>query len=256
MAIKYKTSEEIQTLREGGRIHAQILKEVGKRVKVGVKTSDLDSYAASLLDAAGATAAFLGYTPKGISYPYPASICISVNEEIVHGIPSDDKVLQEGDIVTLDLGVNYNGMITDAAITLPVGKIDEDSKLLLKANREALDAAIAAIKPGGHIGDIGAAVMKVADKYGLNIPEDLSGHGVGYSVHEEPFVPNEAEAGEGPEFKEGMVLAIEPMLTLGGKGIECLDDEYTYITVDGSRSSQFEHTVAITKKGAEILTKL
>lgn len=256
MAIRYKTEEEIQILWEGGKIHARILKEVGKKVKPGVRTSDLDAYTARLLDEAGATAAFLGYTPKGISYPYPASICISVNEEIVHGIPSPDKILQEGDIVTLDLGVNYNGMITDAAITLPVGKIDEDSKVLIKATREALDAAIASIKIGGHIGDIGAAVMKVAEKYNLNIPEDLAGHGVGYSVHEEPFVPNEAEAGEGPEFKKGMVLAIEPMLTLGGKRIKCLDDEYTYVTKDRSRSCQFEHTVVITKKGAEILTRL
>jgi methionyl aminopeptidase len=255
MGIKYKTLEEIQTLREGGRIHAQILKEVGKKVKAGVKTSDLDAYTASLLDAAGATAAFLGYTPKGISYPYPASICISVNEEIVHGIPSPDKVLQEGDIVTLDLGVNYNGMITDAAVTFPVGKIDDKSKLLLKANREALDAAIAAIKIGGHVGDVGAAVMRVAEKYGLSIPEDLAGHGVGYSVHEEPFVPNEAEAGEGPEFKEGMVLAIEPMFTLGSPVIKVLKDEYTYVTRDGSRSCQFEHTVAVTRGGVEILTK-
>lgn len=255
MGIRYKTEEEIKTLQEGGKIHARILKEVGKKVKAGVKTSDLDAYTARLLDEAGATAAFLGYTPKGISYPYPASICISVNEEIVHGIPSEDKILKEGDIVTLDLGVTYNGMITDAAVTFPVGKIDEDSKKLLKANREALDAAIAAIKLGGHVGDVGAAVMKVADKYNMSIPEDLAGHGVGYSVHEEPFVPNEAEAGEGPEFKEGMVLAIEPMFTLGSPVIKVLKDEYTYVTKDGSRSSQFEHTIAITKRGVLILTK-
>jgi methionyl aminopeptidase len=254
--IRYKTEEEIQTLREGGKIHARILREVGKKVKPGVKTSDLDTYAARLLDEAGATAAFLGYTPKGISYPYPASICISVNEEIVHGIPSPDKILHEGDIVTLDLGVTFNGMITDAAITLPVGKIDDDSKKLLRATQEALDAAIGAVKIGGHIGDIGAAVVRVAEKYDLSIPEDLSGHGVGYSVHEEPFVPNEAEEGEGPEFKEGLVIAIEPMFCLGKPAIKNLSDEYTIITKDKSRSAQFEHTVAISKKGAEILTKV
>lgn len=255
MAIRYKTPEEIETLRQGGRIHAQILKEVAKKVKPGVKTGDLDIYAAQLLDAAGATAAFLGYTPKGISYPYPASLCVSVNEEIVHGIPSEKKILKEGDVVKLDLGVNFNGLITDSAITVPVGEVDEKSKILIKATREALDAAIAAIKISGHIGDTGAAVMRVAQKYGLRIPEDLSGHGVGYSVHEEPFVPNEAEEGEGPEFKEGMVIAIEPMLVLGKPAIKCLKDEYTYVTKDGSKSAQFEHTVAITKKGVEILTK-
>jgi methionyl aminopeptidase len=255
MAIKYKTPEEIETLREGGKIHARILKEVAKKVKAGVKTSDLDFYAAQLLDAAGATAAFLGYTPKGISYPYPASICISVNEEIVHGIPSEEKILTEGDVVKLDLGVNFNGMITDAAITVPVGKVDEDSKLLIKATREALEAAVAAVKLGGYVGDIGAAVLKVAKKYKLSIPEDLAGHGVGYSVHEEPYVPNEAEAGEGPELKEGMVLAIEPMFTLGSPIIKVLKDEYTYVTRDGSKAAQFEHTIAVTKKGALILTQ-
>lgn len=254
MAIRYKNPEEIEIMREGGKIHARILKELARKVKPGVGASDLNAYAEKLLDEAGCAAAFLGYTPKGASYPYPASLCVSINEEIVHGLPGSEKILKDGDIVSLDLGVSFNGLITDAAVTVPVGKIDEESKKLIKATREALDAAIGVIKIGGHVGDIGAAVMKVAEKFKLNIPEDLSGHGVGYNVHEEPFVPNESKKNEGPELREGLVIAIEPMLTLGGKKIKCLSDEYTCVTADGRRAAQVEHTVAITKNKILVLT--
>lgn len=254
--IRYKTEEDIAKLRESGRINATILSEVAKRVKSGVKTSDLNAYAESLLDEAGATAAFLGYIPAGVRAPYPASLCVSINEEVVHGIPSGEKILKEGDIVTLDLGVVYEGMISDHAVTVPVGKVDEESLRLIKATKEAINAGISALKLGGAIGDFGAEVIKVAEKYGFSIAEDLSGHGVGYSVHEEPFVPNVAAKGEGPEFKEGLVIAVEPMLCLGKGKVKCLSDEYTYVTRDKSRSAHFEHTIAFTKKGVEILTKV
>jgi len=254
--IRLKTEEDIEKLRESGRINATILAEVAKKVKAGVKASELNTYAEKLIDEAGVTAAFLGYQPMGVNIPYPASLCVSINEEVVHGIPSEDKVLKEGDIVTLDLGISFEGMITDHAITVPVGKIDGEGAKLIKATKEAINAGISALKLGGHIGDFGAEVMKVAEKYGFNVAEDLSGHGVGYNVHEEPFVPNMAERGEGPELKEGLVIAVEPMFCLGKGAVRCLSDEYTYVTRDKSRSAHFEHTIAFTKKGVEILTKI
>lgn len=254
--IKYKTEEEIATMREGGKIHARILKEVAKKVKPGVKTDELNAYAEHLIDEAGCTASFLGYQPADAKRPYPAALCVSINEEIVHGIPNEGgRILFEGDIVTLDLGLTYQGLITDAAITLPVGKIGNDAQRLIQATREALDRAIAAMRLRGHIGDIGDAVMNIAMKHKLGIIEGLSGHGVGYSVHEEPFVPNKAKRGEGPELKEGLVIAIEPMFSLGSRDIKRLSDGYTYITRDKSLSAHFEHTVAISSKGVEVLTR-
>lgn len=255
--IKYKTEEEIAIMREGGKIHARILKEVAKKVKPGVKTDELNDYAERLIDEAGCTASFLGYQPYDAKRPYPAALCVSINEEIVHGIPNEGgRILFEGDIVTLDLGLTYKGLITDAAITLPVGKISKEAQNLIQATKEALDRAIVAMRLNGHIGDIGDAVMQVAMKHKLGIVEGLSGHGVGYSVHEEPFVPNKAKRGEGPKLQEGLVIAIEPMFSLGSRDIKRLSDGYTFITRDKSLSAHFEHTVAMTKNGAEVLTKL
>lgn len=253
-------------MKEGGRIHAQILKEVAKKIKPGVKTGDLNAYAEQLIDEAGGVGSFLGYQTPDAKRPYPASLCVSINEEIVHGIPNEDnnRILFEGDIVSLDMGLTYGSpdfpqikpMITDAAITVPVDKISDDAATLVKATYEALERGIAAMRIGGHIGDIGAAIMQVARKYSFGVIEGLSGHGVGYSVHEEPFVPNKATHGEGPELREGLVIAIEPMFSLGSREIKRLSDGYTYITRDKSLSAHFEHTVAVTKSGIEILTKL
>jgi methionyl aminopeptidase len=256
--IKYKTEEEIEIMREGGKIHARILKEVARKVKPGVKTSELNSYAEQLIDEAGCTASFLGYQPYDAKKPYPAALCVSINEEIVHGIPNEGggRILFEGDIVSLDLGLTYQGLITDASVTVPVGKVSKEAATLIQATKESLDRAIKAMQPHGHIGDIGDAIMQVAMKYGLGIIEGLSGHGVGYSVHEEPFVPNKAKRGEGPELKEGLVIAIEPMFSLGSREIKKLSDGYTFITRDKSLSAHFEHTVAVTKNGIEVLTKL
>lgn len=259
MAIRYKTEEEIAIMREGGKIHARILKEVAKKVKPGIKTNELNAYAERLIDEAGCTASFLGYQPADAKRPYPASLCVSINEEIVHGIPNEGggKILFEGDIVTLDLGLTYQNLITDAAITVPVGKIDERASHLIRATKDALDKGIAAMKTRGHIGDIGAAIMEVAVRNKLGIIEGLSGHGVGYSVHEEPFVPNRAKRGEGPELRPGMVIAIEPMFSLGSREIKKLPDGYTYITRDKSLSAHFEHTVVVGYDGKiEVLTKI
>jgi methionyl aminopeptidase len=264
--IKYKTEEEIAIMREGGKIHARILKEVAKKVKPGIKTATLNDYAEQLIDEAGCTASFLGYQPYDAKRPFPAALCVSINEEIVHGIPNEEsnRILFEGDIVSLDLGLTYGStsspqvkaMITDAALTVPVGKVSKEASELIQATREALDASIRAMKIHGHIGDIGDAIMHVAMKHGLGIVEGLSGHGVGYSVHEEPYVPNRAGRGEGPELKEGLVIAIEPMLTLGSRDIKRLSNGYTFITRDKSLSAHFEHTVAVTKNGIEVLTKI
>jgi len=257
MAIRYKTEEEIEKMKVGGKIHARILQEVAKKVKPGVKTDELNTYAERLIDEAGCTASFLGYQPADAKRPYPASLCVSINEEIVHGIPNEGggKILFEGDIVTLDLGLTYEGLITDAAITVPVGRIDKKAEELLSATKEALNRGITAMRLGGHIGDIGDAILQIAMKHNLGIVEGLSGHGVGYSVHEEPFVPNRAKRGEGPELRLGLVIAIEPMFTLGSRDIKKLSDGYTFITRDKSLSAHFEHTVAVTKKGIEVLTK-
>lgn len=257
--IKYKTEEEIAIMQKGGNIHAGILKEVAKKVKPGIKTGVLNAYAEQLIDEAGCTAAFLGYQPKGAREPFPAALCVSINEEIVHGIPNgdEDRILFEGDIVSLDLGVTYEKLITDASITVPVGKISDKAATLIRATHEALEAAIRATRPHGHIGDIGDAVMHIAMKYDLGVINDLAGHGVGYNVHEEPFVPNKAKRGEGPELKPGLVIAIEPMFSLGSREIKLLSNDYTFITRDKSLSAHFEHTIAIGYDGkVKVLTKL
>jgi methionyl aminopeptidase len=256
--IKYKTEEEIGVMREGGKIHARILKEVAKKVKPGVKTGDLNDYAERLIDEAGCTAAFLGYQSADAKRPFPAALCVSINEEIVHGIPNEDnnRILFEGDIVSLDLGVTFNNFVTDSAVTVPVGKINEEAQKLISATSEALERAISAMRIGGHIGDIGATIMEVAKRHKFGVVDGLSGHGVGYSVHEEPFVPNKAKRGEGPELKPGLVIAIEPMFSIGSREIKRLSNGYTYITRDKSLSAHFEHTVAVGYDGkVEVLTK-
>ena len=255
MGIRYKTEEEIEIMKEGGAIHARILREVAKKVAPGVKTDELNAYAEKLIDEAGGVASFFGYQPMDAKRPYPASLCVSINEEIVHGIPNEGggKILFEGDIVTLDLGLTYKGLITDAAITVPVGRVDKKSEELVSATKEALNKGIAAMRVGGHIGDIGAAVMEVAVRHGFGVVEGLSGHGVGYSVHEEPFVPNRAKRGEGPELRPGLVIAIEPMFSLGSREIKKLSDGYTYRTADKSLAAHFEHTVAVGYDGKIII---
>jgi methionyl aminopeptidase len=252
--IKIKTKEDIEKLRVGGKRHAFILKEVAKKVAPGITTKELDDFAHKLILEGKDKPAFLGYTPEGVSYPYPASLCVSVNDEVVHGIPSD-FVLEEGDIVSLDLGLSHEGMITDAAITVPVGKVSKDAQKLIDVTREALSLGIKQVKPGNKTGDIGHAIEKFVKPYGYGIVKILAGHGVGYSVHEDPYVPNYGKAGTGATLKPGMVIAIEPMLNLGTGEVFATDDEYTYITADEKMSAHFEHTVLVTEDGCEVLTK-
>jgi methionyl aminopeptidase len=254
--ITIKTKEEIEKLREGGRRHGEMLRKIAARVEPGVSTEELNAYALELINEAGDKASFLGYTPRGVRRPYPAALCVSINDIIVHGIPNvNPRVLQEGDIITLDLGLTHEGLITDAAITVGVGEVDDDSKRLILACKKALDMGIAAVKPGAHVGDIGFAIQMFAAEEGFSITEDLAGHGVGYSVHEDPFVPNTGRRSGGAELKPGMVLAIEPMLTLGTSKVVFEGDEYTARTKDGSRAAHFEHTVVVTEKGVEVLTR-
>ncbi len=254
--IRLKTKEDIVTLREGGKRHAKILKELAKMVKPGLHVVELDKKAVELIDENGDIAAFLNYQPYGAKRVYPASLCVSVNDEIVHGIPIEgDTVLKKGDIVSLDLGLMHKKLITDAAITVPVGRISPELERLLQVTKEALMAGIKVAKAGNRVGDISNAIQKIGETNGYGIVEELAGHGVGYHVHEDPYVPNYGHPGRGEILKPGMVIAIEPMFNLGTKKIKLDADGYTYRTVDGRPSAHFEHTIVITERGAEILTE-
>jgi methionyl aminopeptidase len=253
--ITLKTKKDIAVLREGGHRHAEILRELVKKVQPGVSASELNACAEELILAGGDQSAFLNYRPRGASRPFPASLCVSVNDEIVHGVPNEsEKILQEGDIVSLDLGLVHKGLITDAAVTVGVGTISPELERLLAATKEALMAGIKAAKGGRRVGDISSTIelIGIAGKYG--IVEELAGHGVGFRVHEDPYVPNYGEAGQGEVLSPGLVIAIEPMFNLGTRRIALDADQWTYRTADGQPSAHFEHTVLITKSGAEILT--
>jgi len=253
--IRLKTKEDIQILREGGKRHAQILKELAAMVKPGLKVQELEDKARELIEAGGDKAAFLNYQPYGADRPYPAALCVSINDEVVHGIPNEtEKILKEGDIVSLDLGLIHKQMITDAAITVAVGKISPELEELLVHTKAALLAGIKAAKGGKKIGDISNAIQLVGQAHKYGIVEELSGHGVGYDVHEDPYVPNYGEPGKGIALKPGMVIAIEPMFNMGTRKVFLGTDGYTYKTDDGKPSAHFEHTVLITKGDAEILT--
>lgn len=254
--ITIKTKEEIVTLREGGRRHALILGELARMVKLGVTSFELEEKARELVEEKGDKGAFLNYRPSGNKMPYPAVLCVSVNDEVVHGIPNDkEKILQEGDIVTLDLGLVHKGLITDAAITVPVGNISKELSDLIEVTKRALYAGIKVAKDGCTTGDIGEAISRFAISNNYGIVEELCGHGVGYSVHEDPYVPNYGEKGKGEVLKSGAVIAIEPIFNLGSPKVKLGLDGYTYRTADGKPSAHFEHTVVITKSGAEILTE-
>lgn len=255
--ITIKTKEEIEIMREGGKRLAYLLEVVGKACKPGVSTADLNILADKIAREQGDVSSYIGYKPKGANRAYPANICVSINDEIVHGIPNENpKILKEGDIVSLDMCLTHKGMITDSAITVGVGEIDAVSKKLLKVTEEALYAGIRAAVGHKHTGDIGYAVERVAKANKFSIVEDLCGHGVGYKVHEDPFIPNYGERGKGDKLKPGMTIAIEPMLNVGTKDIVLEKDGYTFKTKDGKRSAHFEHTIVITSGEPEILTKI
>lgn len=246
--------EEIKILREGGRRLAAVLDKVEENVVAGVTTAELNALAESLIREGGDKPAFLGYQPEGAPIVYPATLCVSVNDEIVHGIPGE-RVLVEGDIVGIDLGLEHKGLFVDSARTIAVGEVDQLSKELISVTKKALSAAIDAARGGGNIGDIGAAVEEVVDGTALSIVEELGGHGVGHNIHEDPFIPNFGDKGTGEKLVPGMVLALEPMLNEGSEDVTLsMEDNFTFSTMDGKRSAHFEHTILITDGAAEILT--
>ena len=250
MAIMIKTTAEIEKMRASGRVLRQVHEAIAPCVRPGASTMELEDAAnAKIAEFVGVTAAFKGY------HGYPAALCTSVNEEVVHGIPSANRLLKAGDIVSIDCGVILNGFYSDAAVTYAVGEVSPKVLRLLEVTRSSLDAAIAAAKPGGRLGDISAAVQDICEREGFGIVRDFVGHGIGRAMHEDPQVPNFGPPGKGPRLKAGMVLAIEPMINLGSPEVRVLKDGWTAVTVDGSYSAHFEHTVAITKEGPLVLTR-
>jgi methionyl aminopeptidase len=249
--IKLKSLRELEIMAEGGRILAAAHELLRQRVVPGISTLELDRIAEEFIRShGGAVPSF-----KGL-YGFPATLCTSINEEIVHGIPSRARVLREGDIVSIDAGVFYLGYHTDSAYTHAVGAVDENSQRLLDVTRAALQAGIAAAIPGNHLGDVGAAIQGLVEGAGFSVVKDLVGHGIGEEFHEEPQVPNHGKPRRGTKLAPGLTLAIEPMVNIGGARTRTLPDRWTIVTADGSRSAHFEHTVAITESGPKALTAL
>ncbi len=253
MAIRLKNERDLSSLRISGHILAETLVILSREALPGVPLSHFDKRARELLGAASATPTFLGYRPGGSRRAYPAALCTSVNDTVVHGLPTG-YVLKEGDLLKLDLGVTYKNYVTDGAITVGIGTLSKTAERLLYATREALDAALVVAKPGGHLGDIGAAVERVVKRAKFRVVEGLTGHGVGFSLHEDPEVANHGTAGEGMELKPGLVIAIEPMVSMGSSRV-LEEDDGSFTTEDRSLSAHFEHTIAITEHGIEVLTK-
>jgi methionyl aminopeptidase len=248
--IQLKSAREIALMAEGGKILGATVEHLRAAVKPGMTTADLDEIAEAFIRGhEGAVPAF-----KGL-YGFPGSICSSVNHEIVHGIPSRKRTLKDGDIVSIDVGVGYKGYFTDSATTVGVGRISAEAQRLLDVTQESLEAGIAAATVGNHIGDIGHAVQKVVEAAGFSVVRDLVGHGIGVEFHEEPQVPNYGKPKRREKLVPGLTIAIEPMVNLGGPATRTLSDRWTIVTVDGSLSAHFEHTVAITDDGPLVLTR-
>jgi methionyl aminopeptidase len=250
LAVVLKSSLEIEKMRRAGKVVREVLELVRGHVRPGATTLDLERVAEARISELGAKAAFKGY------HGFPCVLCTSINQEVVHGIPSKKRVLKEGDIVSVDCGAIVDGYYGDAAITVPVGeKIAPDTARLLVATEKSLYAGIAAVKPGATLGDIGAEVQGVVEAEGFSVVRDFVGHGIGSHMHEDPQVPNFGEAGSGMRLKAGMVIAIEPMVNAGKPDVRVLRDGWTAVTNDGSMSAHFEHTVAVTDTGAKVLTE-
>jgi methionyl aminopeptidase len=248
--IYLKSERELNLMRKAGSIVAQILDEMAKMAAPGISTGELDRFAESRIKELGAKPAFKGYNG------FPACVCISVNQEVVHGIPSNKRVLKDGDIVGLDFGVVYDGWYGDSARTVPVGKISDEAQKLLDVTKEGLYRGIEQCREGNRVFDIGHAVQNYVENFGYGVVREFVGHGIGRALHEDPQVPNYGPKGKGPALKVGMVLAIEPMINAGSHEVKVLKDGWTAVTVDDSLSAHFEHTVAITPSGPEILTAL
>lgn len=255
MEVKPKTKAEIEIMREGGRRLATVLDSVEKAIKPGVTTEELNSIAEKLILKGGNKPSFLQYRPEGATEPYPATLCVSVNEEVVHGIPGDREI-KNGDIVSIDLGLEHNGFHTDMARTIVVGKVDDVSKKLIEVTKESINIGIREAKTGAHTGDIGFAIESYVQEHGFSIVEELGGHGIGREVHEDPHISNFGKKGAGDELLEGMTIAIEPIVNAGKRHVQLHSDGYTFVTKDKNRSAHFEHTVVVTKNGGDILTKV
>jgi len=252
--IPIKTRREIDIMREASRHVAEILLELRHMVAPGVRTADLEDHAAKAIKDRGVQSSFKGYDPHGLP-KYPSSLCVSVNEEIVHGIPGP-RELKEGDIVGIDFGVSVDGYHGDSAVTVAVGNIDERVRKLLDTTANALCLAIEKMLPGNRLSDIGHAVQTRAEREGYSVVRVFAGHGIGSKLHEPPWIPNYGSPGRGPRLIPGMVLAIEPMVNIGGADVVMLEDEWTAVTADGSLSAHFEHTILITEEGPDVLTRI
>jgi methionyl aminopeptidase len=249
--IQLKSKREIEIMAKGGHILAETVQMLERETRAGMTTIQIDELAEDFIRShPGAVPSF-----KGL-YGFPGSVCTSINEEIVHGIPSRKRVVQDGDIVSIDVGVQYEGFHTDSATTVAIGEIDETSRHLLEVTKRSLDAGIAAAQPGDHIGDIGVAIQSVVEAAGFNVTRDLVGHGIGTTFHEDPQVPNFGKPKRGTKLMPGLTIAIEPMVMIGKHQTRQLPDGWTVVTVDGSRSAHFEHTVAITVDGPLVLTRI
>lgn len=253
--ILLKTKKEIRKMREAGRITALILAELTERVKPGVSAYELDQYAERRAKKLKAVPAFKNYAPPGSSHRYPASLCVSINEEVVHGIPLKNKVIKEGDIVSLDFGIYKDGYYGDAALTIGVEPLSEEKRRLIEVTKKALEIGIKNVKIGSRLSDISAAIQQFVESNGFSVIRDFAGHGIGRFLHEEPQVPNFGAPGMGPEIEEGMTFALEPMVAMGNWEVKILSDGWTAVTADGSLAAHFEHTVAVVDGGVEILTE-
>jgi methionyl aminopeptidase len=254
--IIYKSPDELAKMRRAGRITADAIGAMLAAVAPGVSTGELDGIAENVIRSQGATPSFLGYGASRGAPPFPGTICASLNDEIVHGIPSPSRVLKAGDVLSLDCGAIWDGFQGDSAVTVIVGDAapSAEAEKLVLVTQEALDAAIEVIRPGGRLSDIGAAIQQVAEGAGFTLVREYGGHGIGRAMHEDPFIQNFGAPGRGPELKPGLVIAVEPMVMLGGHETRVLDDDWTVVTADGSLAAHFEHTIAVTDAGHEILT--
>ena len=248
MSVTIKSEHEIELMREAGRILAAVHQQLGKEIKPGMSTKDVDRLGEEMIRSYGCEPSFLGYCG------YPASICVSVNEEVVHGIPTDERILQEGDIVSLDAGVIYKGYHSDAARTYGIGEIDDDAKKLIEVTRQSFFEGIKFAKAGNHLNDISSAIQAYAESFGYGVVRDLVGHGIGSHLHEEPEVPNFAQKRKGIKLVPGMTLAVEPMINIGTPNVAWMDDDWTVVTKDHSLSAHYENTILITEGEPEILS--
>ena len=254
--IFLKSPHEIELMRKANRIVIEILAELREQVRPGISTGEIDRWAAELIRKKGAASAFKGYTIRNGSVPFPATICVSINDEIVHGIPNAARTIQDGDVVSLDFGVIHEGFYGDAAISFVLGAAPERTRKLLTTTAESLEEGIAQAQVGNRLGNVSAAIQDRVEREGFSVVRDFVGHGVGRRLHEDPAVPNYGTKNRGVRLREGMVLAIEPMVNMGQAAVMMKDDAWTAVTKDGSLSAHFEHSIAITERGPQILSQL